>query len=272
MDGAKSKLILDDDRPGRVRVDINGGVGWIELDNVRKRNAISLAMWRTLKNELDRLRDDDNIRCVVIYGRGEKAFCSGADVAEKQGNDKSTTSADADVALPTLRALQEFSKPTIAMISGYCLGAGAAIALACDLRIVGESASFGIPAARLGLAYYYCLAKRLTEVVGPSKAKEIIFTADRYDANKALRMGLVNEVIRTSELRETVGETALRIARNAPLTVQAAKQAIETAVSDAPIRDIARCNERERACLESEDYAEGRRAFAEKRDPVFQGR
>lgn len=263
---------LDKKYTGRVDVHVEDGVGWLKLNNPRKHNAISLSMWETIQVALPAFSSDPTIRCIVISGEGERAFCAGADVSEKLESTPDSKDADARVALPTLQALRDIKKPTLAMISGHCIGAGVAIALACDLRIASDSASFGIPAAKLGLAYYYSLIKRLTDVVGPSNAKQMIYTADRYSAVKALQMGLVNEVILLSELPAFVTAMAVQIALNAPLTIGAAKQAIGVAVSDSLDHDIAACDASASICLASEDYAEGLRAFAEKRPPVFVGR
>jgi enoyl-CoA hydratase/carnithine racemase len=147
-----------------------------------------------------------------------------------------------------------------------------AIALACDLRVAAAGASFGIPAAKLGLAYYFVQVKRLTDVVGPTHAKQMLYTADRFAAERALQFGLVDELVAQDELLPFVSGMAARIAANAPLTIAAAKTAIAAACGDTPDAVAAACDAQVRACLASSDYAEGRRAFREKRPPVFQGR
>jgi enoyl-CoA hydratase len=248
------------------------GVGWIVLDNPGKYNAISLGMWRSLIDVFAAFDADAGVRCAVIRGEGERAFCAGADLAEKQGVEGAAALRDLDLGLAGLQALRAFAKPLVAMVSGYCLGAGMGIALECDLRIASSDASFGIPAARLGIGYPYALTKRLADLIGPAFAKQVLFTADRMPAERAGQVGLVNEVVPPAELLAFVRGLAGRIAANAPLSVAAAKQAISTACSDAPEVDIEACDARARACLASEDYAEGRRAFAEKRVPQFHGR
>ncbi|MBT2336648.1 enoyl-CoA hydratase/isomerase family protein [Variovorax paradoxus] len=160
----------------------------------------------------------------------------------------------------------------LAMVSGYCLGAGLAIALSCDMRLAAENASFGIPAAKLGLPYYYSEIKALTDLVGPARAKQMIFTADRVRAQRALQDGLADEVLPQADLLAFVMAMAARIAGNAPITIAAAKHAVSTAMTEAPGRDIATCDATARACLESEDHVEGRRAFKEKRVPIFKGK
>ena len=229
-------------------------------------------MWRSLIDVLAAFEDDPAVRCVVIRGGGERAFCAGADIAEKQGVEGSQALADLDLGLAGMKALTSFRKPLIAMVSGYCIGAGLGIVTACDLRIAAGNASFGIPPAKLGLGYPYAETKRLTDLVGPAVAKQMLFTADRIDAERALLAGLANEVVAPGELLEFTSTMARRIAANAPLTIAAAKHSIATALSNPSERDIAGCDERARACLSSEDYAEGRLAFKEKRQPVFHGR
>lgn len=260
------------DEPGRVACTAAEGVGWIVLDNPRRHNAMSLDMWRSLADGLAAFEADPAVRCVVVRGAGDRAFCAGADIGEKQGADAGRAAQDLGVTLAGLRALAAFPKPVLAMISGYCLGAGVAIALACDVRLAAAGAQFGIPAAKLGLAYEYSEIKRLADLVGPARARQMIFTGDRFPAGRALQFGLVEEVVAAGELEAFAADMAARIAANAPLTIAAAKQAIATVVSDPPGRDIEACNARARACLASEDYAEGRRAFQEKRAPAFRGR
>jgi enoyl-CoA hydratase/carnithine racemase len=257
---------------GRVLVSIDGGVGRIELDNPARLNAISEAMWQALVDALAKFEGDADVGCVVICGAGERAFCSGADIAEKDRVAQKAPGERNKAALGALSRIEAFPKPVIAKISGYCLGAGLALAAACDLRVAVLGSTFGIPAAKLGLGLAYPVVQRLTELVGPSTTKRIIFTADRIGAQDALRFGLVDELAPAIELEATVRSLAQRIAGNAPLTIAAAKFAVATAVRTASERDLAWCAALERACAESADYAEGRRAFREKRAPRFLGR
>jgi enoyl-CoA hydratase/carnithine racemase len=158
------------------------------------------------------------------------------------------------------------------MIRGFCLGGGVAIALHADLRIASEAAEFGIPAGRLGIAYPFRAVRKLVDAVGAANAKEILFTADRFDAAVALRMGLVNRVEADAELDRMVRQIASRIGECAPLSVCAAKAMVEQALKDVDVRDVALCDTLFNRCLASEDYQEGRRAFREKRRPIFVGR
>ena len=163
------------------------------------------------------------------------------------------------------------SKPSIAMIGGFCIGGGMAVALTCDLRICSDDSRFGIPAARLGLGYGFEGVKTLTDLVGPSFAKEILFTARHLDAAEALRIGLVNTVTTREALEPAARRYAALIGENAPLTVKAAKLAVGEAVKDPDRRKLDKVTAAVDACFQSADYAEGRRAFMEKRRPQFQG-
>jgi enoyl-CoA hydratase/carnithine racemase len=158
------------------------------------------------------------------------------------------------------------------MIRGYCIGGGMSLALSCDLRICSDDAQFGIPAARLGIGYGIEGLRRLVELVGPSKAKEFIFTARRYRAGEALQMGLVNAVVPAAELDATVGSWAGTMAENAPLSILTAKRVVDELMKDPADRDVAMCEQLVRDCGASQDFIEGRRAFMEKRKPLFTGR
>ena len=228
-------------------------------------------MWRSLLEALQRFETDPNVRCVVIRGEGDRSFCAGADLSEKQGADQATAKAVMEQTLAGLRRLDAFTKPVLAMVFGHCMGAGLAIAVTCDVRLVAQGAQFGIPAARLGLAYNYSEIKRLVNLVGVSRAKRIVFTAERIDAARALQMGLVDEVVPGSELLATVKSMAASIAANAPLTIAAAKHAVALALRDPAGLDISASEDQARLCLASQDHAEGLLAFQQKRVPVFRG-
>ena len=163
------------------------------------------------------------------------------------------------------------SKPTIAMIEGYCIGGGLGVALCCDLRLAADNSRFAVPAAKLGLGYAYGGIKRLADVVGPSFAKEIFFTARQFDATDALQMGLINRMRPVAELRNYVTDYARIIGGNAPLTVASAKLSVNEAYKDPDKRDLKAAQRAVDACFSSKDYIEGRTAFMEKRKPVFSG-
>jgi enoyl-CoA hydratase/carnithine racemase len=251
-----------------------GSVGYVIFNNPERHNAVSLDMWARTAEILESFRNDDEVRVVVITGAGGKSFVSGADISrfesERSGQD-ATKIYNQKVAAAN-ESIYEFPKPTIAMIKGYCIGGGLGLAVCCDLRICSDNSKFGIPAAKLGLGYAYPGVRRLVNLVGPSFAKEIFYTARQFDAEEARVMGLVNRVVPGDELEAYVKNYADTIAGNAPLTVKAEKFIINETVRDESQRNLARCTELVEACFASADYTEGRRAFMEKRKPKFQGK
>jgi enoyl-CoA hydratase len=249
------------------------GVAWITLDNPAKMNAMNLAMWQSLADALARLQADASVRCCVLTGEGDKAFCTGADIGQMDAmRGGADASAEYDrITKHTLARLHAFDKPIVAMVSGYCMGAGVALAAACDLRFAAEGARFAIPSAKLGIAYYHQGVKRLTELMGPANTARLLFTGERFNAEEMLRRGLLDEVLPQEQLAQRVLALASAIAANAPLSIAAAKFAIRAANGCEEAGIAAQLAAHEQACASSEDHAEGRRAFLEKRAPVFQG-
>jgi enoyl-CoA hydratase/carnithine racemase len=230
-------------------------------------------MWQAIAEILGDFAADPAVRVVVMRGAGDKAFVSGADISqfEEQRADAEAAARYNAVAEDARVAMAALEKPLIAMIRGYCLGGGVAIAMAADMRFATEDSTFGIPAARLGIAYGYGYLKKLVDLVGPAYAKEILLTARRFSAEEALRIGLVNRVVPVAALEPTVLEICAAIVDNSPLSMVANKATIDEVVKDAAARDMARIEELGRICFDSADYAEGRRAFMEKRKPVWSG-
>jgi enoyl-CoA hydratase/carnithine racemase len=239
-----------------------------------KHNAMSVEMWSGVAEILDDFACDPAIRVVVMTGAGTRAFVSGADISqfEQQRSGANGQQAYDAMTLEGRRKLGSFGKPTIAMIRGYCLGGGLAIAMQADLRIASSDSQFGIPAARLGIAYGFEGLRRLVSLVGPAHARMILYTGDRMDANEAYRIGLVNRVVPAEDLESNVFGLAERIAANAPLSVTASKIAIDQVLLDPNDRDLEKLRRATAACFDSEDYREGRAAFMEKRKPQFTGR
>lgn len=261
-------------RTDKMIAEKDGAIGWITFNNPARRNAVSIAMWEALDDIVRDYEADGAVRVIVLRGAGDKAFVSGADISEFEEKRSSAAAVQQyhEISDRATRSLQYASKPTIAMISGFCIGGGVAVALSCDLRIAGKGARFGVPAARLGLGYEASGVRKLVDVVGPSFAKEIFFTARQFTALESLAMGLVNRVIGDEELEPYVRDYAQMIAGNAPLTVASIKTLVGELLKDAPDRDNALCERVVERCFASEDYVEGRTAFMDKRIPVFRGR
>jgi enoyl-CoA hydratase len=249
------------------------GVGVVTFNNPARLNALSLDMWEATAHILGTFAADDEVRVVVLTGAGNKAFVSGADIS-KFDSERASREATRTYNLKTeaaSSAIYEFPKPTIAMIRGYCLGGGVGLAVCCDLRICSDDSRFAVPAAKLGVGYGYSGLKRLIDLVGPSFAKEIFYTARQFDAQEALNMGLVNRVVPAAELQKCVKTITDMICANAPLTIKTTKCAVGEVLKDDSSRNIARVDELVEQCFASRDYTEGRTAFMEKRSPVFTG-
>ncbi len=252
----------------------DGPVGWMQFNNPARHNAVSLDMWKAVPEIMAEFEQDDQIRVVVLSGAGGKAFISGADISEfgeRRSSPETVTEYNRIAGLANA-AIIDFPKPTIAMIQGYCIGGGLGVALCCDLRLAAQDSRFAVPAAKLGLGYAYEGIKRLVDVVGPSFAKEIFYTARQFDSTEALQMGLVNRVVPAAGIETYVRDYAVTIGGNAPLTVNSVKLCVNEATRDPEKRDLAAAKAAVDACFASADYVEGRTAFMEKRKPVFRAR
>jgi enoyl-CoA hydratase len=250
------------------------GIGWMTFNNPERHNAISYEMRVAGLTILEDFENDDAVRVIIIKGAGEKSFISGSDISqfERRAADADVQQAAADVSRRLQQRYETLSKPLVAMIQGYCLGAGLSTALLADLRIAADNAVFGIPAARLGLAYGYDNTRRLVGLIGPARAKEMLFTAKRYSASDAALMGLITEVVPHLQLEDSARKIAAAIAANAPLSVRAAKLMVQHSLAGSDHGDPALWRRIESECLQSQDHTEGRRAFSEKREPRFVGR
>jgi enoyl-CoA hydratase len=252
----------------------DGPVGYVIFNNPERHNAVSLDMWAATARILDDFAKDDSVRVVVLTGAGGKAFVSGADISkfESERATMEATRRYGETVEKAYSGVQDFPKPTIAMIRGYCIGGGLGLAVCCDLRICSDDSRFAVPAAKLGLGYGYAGLRRLIDVVGPAFAKEIFYTARQFSTEEARTMGLVNRVVPAAELEGYVKNYAETIAGNAPLTVKAVKYVVGEVLKDESQRNLARCTEMVEGCFASSDFIEGRRAFMEKRKPAFTGR
>jgi enoyl-CoA hydratase len=259
---------------GKILQSIADGVGVITFNNPQKRNAMSLDMWEGLGHALIELRDDAEVRVVIMVGAGDKAFISGADISqfEKTRHNAQASEEYSKRSAAQRALLADYPKPIIACIRGFCLGGGMQVAMLADIRIAAEHSQFGIPAAKLGIAYGYDGLKNLVSLVGPSWARLLMYTGMRIDSAEGLRIGLVDRVVPDAELWSVTTDIARTISGNAPLAIQAAKITIAQVLKDPDKRDMDAIKQAGIACMDSEDFREGRRAFMEKRKPRFRGR
>lgn len=256
----------------KLVVSQDGTVATVAIDNPAKRNAFDLEMWKALPSIMKALDQDERVRVIVLRGSGQNSFTSGADIAEFETVRANAASGRFYEAQneAAFWAVAHCSKPVIAMIRRFCLGGGLGLALSCDLRIAADHAVFGIPAAKLGIGYPPGAMKLVTAAVGASVAKDLFFTARTVDAVEAQRLGVLQRVVADEDLEPTTLALAQDIARNAPLTIKAAKAAIDEI--DGVARPDADPVALADACFDSADAAEGRKAFLEKRAPIFTGR
>jgi enoyl-CoA hydratase len=259
---------------GKMLAAKDDGVGLVTFNQPEKRNAMSLEMWTGLGEILDEFAEDSSVRVVVLTGAGNKAFVSGADISQFE---KNRSNADAQQEYERQAGVgrakyANFPKPVIARIRGFCLGGGLAIAMQADLRIASADSQFGIPAAKLSIAYAPDSVKRLIDLVGPAHARMILYTGRRIDGAEAERIGLINKMVGEEALNDEVLEIARTIADNAPLSVAASKLTINEMLKDESQRDMAAIKRMSETCFNSADYKEGRTAFMEKRAPKWLGK
>ncbi len=257
-----------------IRFAVTDGVARLTLDNPRRLNAVNAAMWQALPVFLKQVAEDPAIRVLVLAGAGDRAFCTGNDISEFD-----TIRADPQAAArynawqrEVAQALQRMEKPIVAALHGYCLGAGFEFALMADFRHAAADTRVGIPAVRLGLPYRLEDIEKVADVVGLAKAREMVLLGRQYGGEELRALGIADRVLPDiAAMEASVAELARELSANAPLSLRAAKIAFqELARRDGP-PDRARTDAAEDACYASADYAEGRRAKAEKRAPVFTG-
>ena len=253
--------------------DKKGAIGWLVFNNPEKRNAISLDMAKMATQILDEFSNDDSIRVVILRGEGGKSFVSGQDISEFEKL-RSTPEGIANYEKITngmYQGVRDLKKPSIAMIDGFCMGGGVALACACDFRIATENSIFAVPAARLGITYRPNFTRWVVETVGITYAKEILMTGMKFSAKEARVMGLINQLVEPDSIVQFLEEYGERLANNAPLSVESSKVIIEEVGKIADNWDEEKCISLMNMCSNSEDYKEGRRAFMEKRTPNFKG-
>lgn len=258
----------------RVQAWTEGSTLHIRFNNPARHNALSVDMWQAIPPLLAQAEQDDSLRLVVFSGAGGKSFVSGADISqfEDMRAAREAVKHYEAMAEEALTSIYHCAKPTLACIQGYCIGGGINVAISCDIRIASDDSVFSIPAARLGLGYRLSAMKNLVNLVGVGVAKDLFFTARRIDAAEAKAVGLVTRVTSAAGLPQLLEEYTAAMAQNAPLTVYAGKRIMQEILKDDANLDRDLCQQLIRDCFESDDYAEGRRSFMEKRKPVFKGR
>lgn len=259
---------------GPFMVERVGSTAIVTINRHAQRNSVSFEMWEAFPIYIKELDADPSVRVIVLTGSGDKAFASGADISEfhskRTGRDAAALYHRA--VEQTMTSLEAAGKPVIAMVNGYALGGGCELAVACDLRIAAESASFGIPSAKLGLVISFTDTKRLVDLVGPAVAKEMLMTGRRLSAREALEIGLVNQIVPAASLRQATLDLAAAIGANAPYSVASAKAMVNQCRRDPDLSNVDQSDaDRPFNCYETEDFREGVKAFLEKRPPRFTG-
>ena len=259
---------------GQILTRVEDGVRWLTFNQPEKLNAVSLEMSEAAFDVIEAFGANIEERVLVVEGAGDKAFVSGADISEFDRTRKGAATADEyeQYFYQMFTSLRDVEKPTIAMIHGYCFGGGVAIASCCDIRICADDALFAVPAARLGVGYRGEFVKTLLDIVGPAKAKEILYAVKRFSSSEAYDMGLVNQVTTVDGLAGLVSDYANSLTDNAPLSLRAAKVIVNELLKDVSDRDEAKIRQVVADCAGSEDFKNARRAFKDKKKPTFTGR
>jgi enoyl-CoA hydratase len=257
--------------PENILLERRAPIALITINRPDKLNALNIATRKELADTLDELRNDDEVRVVVITGAGEKAFVAGADISEFAGRTAIEQRAVMK-ARNIFTAAEDFPKPLIAMINGFCLGGGCELALSCDIRIASDRARFGQPEINLGIIPGGGGTQRMTRLIGEGKAMQLVLTGEMIDAQEAHRLGLVNEVYPAAELEPKTMGLAHKIAEKSPVALAMAKTSVKNAARTNLREGLEREIDLFALCFSSEDKEEGVRAFLEKRKPQFKGR
>jgi enoyl-CoA hydratase len=257
----------------QLRAHTDGAVRHIVIDNEPRLNAFTRDMWAAVPVRIAEADADPQVRVIVISGAGTRAFSAGADISEFATNRTGEAARAYDaINHAAYVALMGAAKPTIAMVRGYCFGGASALAMCCDLRLASDDAVFSVPAAKLSLGYNPRWVRPMLSVMSAARVKEMLFTGRRYGGAEALAMGLVSRVVPAAALLDETMRLANEIAANAPLSIRAAKAAVDELLAHPEHPDLERLDALAQACFDADDFVEGQRAFMEKRPPVFRGK
>ncbi|WP_147675197.1 enoyl-CoA hydratase [Numidum massiliense] len=247
------------------------GVVTVTLNRPQAANAMSLKLLHELNEAVQSMTYDRTVRCVIVTGAGDKAFCAGADLKERAGMNATEVRQTVALIRSNMDRLAELPQPVIAAVNGTAFGGGTELALACDIRLAAEHASFALTETSLGIIPGAGGTQRLARLVGLGRAKELIFTARRVQAEEAARIGLVEYVTPAASLMERAQALATQIASNAPIAVAQAKFAIDKGYDSDLHTGLAIEKSAYEVTIPTEDRMEGLRAFKEKRRPRFKG-
>jgi len=258
---------------GKLRVRRAQGVVAIVFDNPDKLNAMTLSMWQALGDVCTALATDESVRVLTLEGSGDRAFVVGADISEfgEIRNDAENAAIYGTAVERAERAVEDMPVPTLALLRGYCIGGGLGIAMRCDLRLARDDARFAITPAKLGLGYGFDGVASLFQRLGHATSADMLFSGRKLGADEALAKGVCDLVFPAESFDADCASYTGQLALNAPLTIRAAKEALRTLARPEAEQDCSVVDEMVRACFDSDDYAEGQRAFAEKRVPDFKG-
>ena len=258
------------EKPGLI-VNLDDHCAMITIDRIERKNALNFAMWQAIPDLIAEIENNPNMRLIVVTGNGPD-FSAGADISEFAALRATPDGARQYDAMTesAYDAIRNSRLPTLAAIRGACIGGGFGLAMACDLRIAQDDAIFAIPAARLGLAYPVNSLAHITSIIGPAATKDLLFTARRLSADEALNIGILSNVT-DKNVNDLVAKYSLQISVNAPMSLRAAKVAIDSFTNNQTDTDIPAIKAVVDSCYESADYTEGRTAFLEKRAPIFRG-
>jgi enoyl-CoA hydratase len=264
---------MTDITSGRVRLENHGAVAHLILDRPSKINAMTLTMDRQMNELTFDINNDNEIRAVLLYGLGEKGFCAGSDITDLDGYGNNWQYRNRfDARLDYARAVWLIRKPVVAAIHGWCIGGGLEMACASDIRIAATNAKFGAGEIRHGWHGGSGQTQLLTHAIGPGNAAKFLLIGEPIDAETSLRMGLIQEIVEPEDLLASAQSIAESIAEKAPIAAQMTKHMIRMAQSVPLEVGLLYENDSFAYCMNTEDAAEGRRAFAEKRRPEFKGR